>query len=414
MSDSLAIAAVTATLRNLLENGIKDSIPDINVSTLPPDKVAQNNSGNQLNIFLYQTRPNAAWRNMDMPHQVKPGETGFPPLALNLHYLLSAYGKDNDIDAHKILGLAALILHDHAELTKEEIKNALEDNDLHEQCERVRITPDDLSLDDLSKIWNTFQTQYRISAPYRASVVLIESERPRRTPLPVLTRGKDDAGIQSQPDLISPFPTIESVILPKKQPAAQLEDVLTLKGHHLDGDSQKVRFVNTRLTDPIDIAPLAGATATEIKVKIPDDPDNWPIGFYSVSVVISKAGEQNRRTNEMTFALAPKILDIDPPNPVNRDAAGNVTLEITLKPNVQAEQEEPFQPKQSASLLLGDREICADTITAATNKLTFNIQNAQTGFYYVRLRIDGVDSLLIVDRSATPPKFDDELKVEIR
>ena len=188
MSDSLAIAAVTATLRNLLENGIKDTIPDITVSTRPPDKVAQNSDGNQLNIFLYQTRPNAAWRNMDMPRQIKPGETGFPPLALNLHYLMSAYGKDNDIDAHKILGLAALILHDHAELTREEIRNALEDNDLHEQCERVRITPDDLSLDDLSKIWNTFQTQYRISAPYKVSVVLIESDRPRKTPCNCDTR----------------------------------------------------------------------------------------------------------------------------------------------------------------------------------------------------------------------------------
>ena len=40
-----------------------------------------NNTANQLNLFLYQTMVNAAWRNMDMPRQVKPGETGQPPLA---------------------------------------------------------------------------------------------------------------------------------------------------------------------------------------------------------------------------------------------------------------------------------------------------------------------------------------------
>jgi len=47
-----------------------------------------------------------------------------------------------------------------------------------------------MSLEDVSKLWTTFQTQYRISAAYEVSVVIIESSRIVKTPLPVLTRGE--------------------------------------------------------------------------------------------------------------------------------------------------------------------------------------------------------------------------------
>ena len=103
MSNALAIAACTATLRNLLLAGIPaldSSLSDLQVTTQPPDLARRNVTTSQLNVFLYQTVVNAAWRNLDMPRQVRPGETGAPPLPLNLHYLLTAYGRgENDNDA---------------------------------------------------------------------------------------------------------------------------------------------------------------------------------------------------------------------------------------------------------------------------------------------------------------------------
>ena len=69
------------------------------MTTLPLDKARGNNNNNQLNLFLYQIARNAAWSNRDIPQQVKPGETGVPPLALNLYYLVTAYGRDDDADA---------------------------------------------------------------------------------------------------------------------------------------------------------------------------------------------------------------------------------------------------------------------------------------------------------------------------
>jgi hypothetical protein len=96
----------------------------------------------QLNLFLYQTVVNAAWRNLDMPRQVRPGEVA--PLALNLHYLVTAYGRgetDNDGTSHRVLSGAMSVLHDHPVLGQSEIAASLPNNDLAEQFERLRITP---------------------------------------------------------------------------------------------------------------------------------------------------------------------------------------------------------------------------------------------------------------------------------
>ena len=81
MSNPLAIAATTLTLQAILQNGIVSDptdpdLTDTTVTILPPDKARGNASANQLNLFLYQILPNAAWRNMNIPSQVMPGETG--------------------------------------------------------------------------------------------------------------------------------------------------------------------------------------------------------------------------------------------------------------------------------------------------------------------------------------------------
>ena len=146
MSDSLSIAAVTSTLRALLASGVRNVLTNQDgVTTRPLDRARTGGSNlKQLNLYLYQTAVNAALRNQDFPSRTKPGETGHPPLALDLHYLVTAYGEgDEDLkgDGHQLLGQAMLTLHDHAVLSREEIKNAQPQSNLHEQIERIRITP---------------------------------------------------------------------------------------------------------------------------------------------------------------------------------------------------------------------------------------------------------------------------------
>jgi hypothetical protein len=359
-------------------------------------------TSNQLNLFLYQTMLSAAWRNMDLPQSVNRGERGFPALGLNLYYLMTAYGRDNDdVFGHRVLGRAMRLLHDNPLLGPDDIKGALLSNDLWQQVERVRITPQPLTVDEMSKLWTIFQTQYRISAAYEVAVVLIESRRPTPRPLPVLTRGVGDVGVVVQPDLTPPFPTILSMTMPSQQLSARLGDQLVVTGHHLDGAATVV-FVNPQ-AGSINVAPQAGATAKTLTVQIPNDPVNWPAGLYVVSAVIQHAGQPDRLTNEVPVLLAPRIQNIAP-NPAARDIVGSVTLQISCSPEV--------RPLQRASLLIDDREVPAQTVAAPTNLLTFLIPHAPAGAHYLRLRVDGVESWL-VDRTQVPPVFDPTQRVTV-
>lgn len=417
MSNALAIAAVTATLRSLLTAAL--GIGD--VTTKPLDK-ARTGLADQVNIFLYQTMVNGSLRNMPMPHQVKPGETSFPPLALNLFYLITAYGQDDDdASGHQLLGRAMIALHDHAVLSREDIFNATEsplpDSDLHVQVERLRITPQPMPLEEMSKLWTTFQTQFRISAAYQISVVLIESKRAATTPLPVLTRGsQSDSGVTSQANLTPPFPTILSVTPPDRQFSALLGDTLSIVGHNLDGTNISVRIAHPLLAEERVLAPLGGSTVNGVEFEIPDEPANFPAGFYTLAVEVTRPGETFSRTsNRLSFSLAPEIATALPLT-VTRDADGLVTLSLDCRPEVRF--------GQRAALLLGHREIQPEPfpfplpVPPQTGTLTFEFDNPtplespDPSEYFARLRVDGVDSPLI-DRTGDLPVFRNNQKVTI-
>jgi len=410
MSNSQAIAATTATLQYILLKGVTadSDLNDTSVTALPLDKArSPQNNANQLNIFLYQILPNAAWRNSMMPRQTQPGETAISPLPLSLYYLLTAFGRDNDAAqpyGHQLMGKAMSVLYDNAVLSAEEIRAAtsaiLPTSDLDQQIERVRVTLQPLSVEEISKLWTGFATQYRLSAAYEVSVALIESTRAAQTPLPVLTRGQADHGVTSQPNLISPFPTLEGLTPPNSQTSVRLGETLTLTGINLSGSNIGVVFNHSLWSDPVEVPPDAGASDTQLPVTIPNQPAAWPAGFYTVEVMVQRPNESYRRaTNQLPFPFAPSITIAPPTAP-----AGNITYTATVTPQV--------WPEQRAALLLGDKEILADPHPAQTGTLTFQAVGVTAGDYYVRLRVDGVDSIL-VNRSVTPPVFDPTQKVTV-
>jgi len=409
MSNPLAVAAATVTLQAILLNGVTadPDLSDATVTVLPLDKARGSNTANQLNLFLYQVLPDAAWRNMNIPTQVGPLETGTPPLPLTMHYLLTAFGRDDDATlpfGHHLLGQAMSVLYDHALLGPDEIRAAtavpLPTSNLDQQIERVRITLQPLSLEEISKLWTGFATQYRLSVAYEVSVALIDSTQSRRAPLPVLTRGPSDQGILSQSNLLNPFPALTQVQLPNNQPSALLGDTLVLTGNNLNGTSLGVQFNHPLFTAPVEVAPLPGGTATQVKVQIPNVPANWPAGFYSIAVLVQRPGETYRRTtNLLSFSLAPKLA-ISPAT-----AAGpNITYTATCVPDV--------LPLQEATLLISDQEVVAQPHPTQTSTLTFNALGLGAGSYFVRLRVDGVDSLL-VKANVTPPVFDTTQQVTV-
>jgi hypothetical protein len=413
MSNALAIAAVTATLRNLLTEGVTadPDLADTVVTMQPLDRARVNGiTANQVNIFLYHVLPSGTWRNMDMPGRVRSGESSQPPLGLNLYYLLTAFGRDNDTQrpfSHQLMGRAMSLLNDHPLLGADEIKNALADNDLWLQVERVRFTLQPFSVEEIAKLWTGFQTQYRLSVAYEAAVVLIESARAVVASLPVLKRGADDSGVNSQTNLLSPFPTLQQIIFPRNQTTAALGDTLTLKGYKLSGAAVSVQFSHRLLDSSIEVS-ASSATDTEITVSLASNPPAdgdaalWPAGPYMVAVVVQDKDGNPEISKAMPLALSPKITT---KLPMKAKRKGDVvTCTITCTPEV--------RPEQQVALLIGSQEVPAPQLAAQTNSITFVVPTMNPGSYFIRLRVDGTDSQL-VDRTTPTPDFDTTQKVTI-
>jgi len=404
MSNALAIAASTLTLHNLL----RGAVPSNNVSLQPPDKARNGGSGDQLNLFLYQTLLSPAWRNAEMPRSVKSGEMGPPPLALNLHYLITAYG-ENEAKSHEVLGKAMRILHDHMVISSDDIKNAtqteLPSSDLHQQIERIRITPLQMSLEETSKLWSGFQTNYRLSAAYEVSVILIESTRPINSALPVLRQGKEDRGPFA---VASGDPQLYEVRTPNNLPGAPLGSVLRLLGANLEPDL-KVRISNSRLTNPFTLNPLLGSRSDQLQVQLPTGSSantDWVSGFYTVALLRNIAPLPAWASNEVAFALVPTITVAPLTAP-----AGDLTLTLTCKPRV--------RPEQTVLLIFAGQQIAPQSITdpappADPTGLQFFVPGIAKNpeGYPVRLRIDGVDSLPMILQNGIY-QFDPNQKVVV-
>lgn len=438
MSSFLAVGAVTALLKSLLEEGLirrelSDKLGgDPGVDAVAPDliqEIAKNKT--RLNLFLYQATPNSGWRNVGLPsHNGKGERISAPPLALDLHYLLTAYSKET-FGAEILLGFAMQLLHETPVLTRQVIRekqqewssgndnsllSTLAATNLAEQVEQIKISPQSMEPESISRLWMGFKADFRPTAAYQVTVVLIESELAGRSPLPVLTRGPADSGVVSQADLIAPFPSLTDVVPPNQQASAQLADDLVLQGHHLDGDNITVRFTDPRSQRVLETTPIAGNTSERITARLRDARDpaappgtppevTWAAGLYSVAVLVQRPDETFRRTtNELPFALAPTILspvEVGDGNPPGEDG---ITFTVECEPEV--------RPEQRVVLLVGDIEVPSGPRETQTGTLTFVTSSIAPGEYFVRLRVDGVDSHL-VDRSSTPPAFDPDQKVTV-
>jgi hypothetical protein len=406
MSSPNALATVTATLHHILSN----VAPGVVVTTQSPSVARVDNTSDQINVFLYGIHYNPTFRNSPMPGEVNRGESAFPPMPLVLKYLITSYGAgDDDISGQEVLGQAMSLLHDHPLLGRADIEGISPDSDLQNQIEKVRITPDVLTLDDMSKLWTSFQSaEYRLSTGYELSVVLIESDRPSNTPLPVLKRGEEDRGASV---LAAPAPSLTGLRFLNQKPSAELGDMISLLGEHLSDVNTVVRLQHPLLDDSIVLQPESPLSGTEMEFQIPTFADDvelgskWPAGFYSVSLVTQITDVPTVVSNSVSMPLSPSIESIDPVIAT----AGSIVFTIECLPQI--------RDGQKVSLLFSDQIIASDVITTpadptARTTITFTVDNALSKAtpYVLRLRVDGADSIPI-DFSGDTPEFDDSQKV---
>ncbi|HEU5137487.1 MAG TPA: DUF4255 domain-containing protein [Steroidobacteraceae bacterium] len=422
MSTALAIAGVTAVLRDLLNDELVNANvagevgQSVVVTTLPPDRVVpeNGNEASQLNVFLRHVSPNIGWRNEGLPSRDGAGRTRLSnaPLALNLHYLISAYGAE-PLHAEILLGHAMQLLHENPAIPREALRRSLgQEADpnlilppalqslaecgLAEQVEQLRITPEYLSTEEVSKFWTATLTHYRPCASYLVTVVLIQKENPRPQPLPVLRRN-----IGAVPSLLPPVPVITAISPAAKLPVAQVDRAVGLEGMHLAGTAREVILSNDRFSIDETLVP-SGTGSDRMEFIIANArAEDFPVGVYRLSARLQPTGDTVvRETNSLAFTLAPTI---DGP-PVDMTRTGTtVTFSLNCLPAVRA--------TQSVRLVIAGREVLAQPISSPTTRqLSFSMPDAPVGEFPACLRVDGIDSPMI-DVEAIPPVFSHRINI---
>src|SRR5437879_4186832 len=132
MSDFFAVAGVTAVLKSILTNALTSSGVNMAfatpafVSALSPDLVPTGaDEVPQLNLFMYYASTNSSYRNTNLPSRDSQGNRlSNPPLALNLHYLMSAYGK-TELDPEILLSWAMQIFYENPVLSRQTVQTLL-------------------------------------------------------------------------------------------------------------------------------------------------------------------------------------------------------------------------------------------------------------------------------------------------
>ncbi len=160
----------------------------VNVTGLSPD-AARQGQGTQLCMYLYhidenKTQESLFWNSQSQTAGGPP--VRYQPMALDLYYLLSAFAEGNYVQEQQAMSIAMRVFHENP------IVRGL---DAGGQPWEATLTLERRSYDELSLLWQATASALRVSAVYRAAVVLIEPE-PAPPPGPPVS----SVGLAVEPD----------------------------------------------------------------------------------------------------------------------------------------------------------------------------------------------------------------------
>lgn len=408
MSNYLAIATVTATLNELLRPNVESEVTGAAMTMKRPDDSALDSSSTPgVNIFLYQVTPNPAYRNDDLPTRRADGTlVERPQVALDLHYLLTFYGNEDNLEPQRLLGSTVRTLHARPLLTRQAIRDTvvnpslpyLAGSNLADQIELVKFTPTPLNLEELSKLWSVFfQTTYKLSVAYVGNLVLIDADDNPQQALPVRARNV----------YVRTFhhPVVEEVETDDglNNPIFS-SSTLVIKGKRLRGDVTALRIgeaeytpARENLSDKRIVINLSAPTSGSLRA-----------GQQALQVIhrlllgTPPTEHEGVESNAMPLLLRPTIRQTTPPayDIQLSSSSGSQIVTVTLNPEV--------GDRQRVVLILNEfgnttdpegYSFLADTRTTAGNTITFTFADGQinTGDYIVRVQVDGAQSVPLHD-----------------
>ena len=151
--------AADATVRSLV--GTEEAIVFLNPTDTAKD------SSNRVSLWMYLIAEDEFVKNAPTP-RISDTLEQFPPLGLDLYYLLTPFGTSADADL-LILGRAVQALYDSGRTTLV--------NPAAQVAEQLSITLFRRTLDELSRVWEALQEPYRLSVCYQVKISRVDSLR---------------------------------------------------------------------------------------------------------------------------------------------------------------------------------------------------------------------------------------------
>jgi len=410
MSDYLAVGGVSAVLTALLNNALSNGGPATVLVSPPgitnkaPDMIATSSDElPQLNLFMYYASINPALRNIGLPSIDSNGsQLSNPPLAINLHYLVTAYGA-NAFDPELLLAFAMQVFHNTPVVPRDVIQSALSalssgtptseqklvsGSTLASQIEHIRITPETLTTEEIYRLWTAFQTHYRPTTSYQVSVVLIQDTQSYQSNRPVQNRA------------LVAMPLTGPMIAAVSPQMVATGQILTINGSNFLNGAPSNTLVSFDGNTPVAAASVQGNC---VRVAVPTTLEAGSCNvrvMCNVTFPYSSAPYPCFASNAAPFQLIPTLQPAAKPP---YQATQGDALTLTVSPAA--------GNMQQVVVYIGDQAIPQPAqvpLTAPTTSATVTVTVPSTiapGTYPIRVEVDGAQSLLTQDTTSGSPTF---------
>lgn len=385
------------------------NVPDEPDPTASPDC--------ELNLFLFHLSEDKYVRNQFWSQEFVTGQppgprrqpVAYEPLGLDVFYLLSAHAKGSPVHEQQAMSIAVRALHEHATI------RLLTPTPTGQATSEITLTMENPSSDELSRLWQALNEPMRLTAQYKASIMLLMPETGAVKQPKVLTRSvtaapQDTDGDGIRPHLVATsrrvtvvapdgpvsYDQTPATVAPARAGAPGQEvvirgaaikdsDTVFLVTHQPDGTEieQDVTAWKVALTHPY-TPPLSGGIP--VRLRPPAAPGACPLpGRYTVR--IGRPSEPAFRSNDVPLSIAPWV-DAST-GPKIAPVAGAFTCEVANVPGAGAELRlgaTPMSRRPAGPPAAGEWQLAGTT-------LTFRAPGGlQAGEYAVRLRAADIEA----------------------
>jgi hypothetical protein len=179
-----SLLALEEFFKNRLPAELSNAPTNARVALLGSADVSKSITGNVLGIYLHRLTVDPHGRARYFPAQGSDSNAPAPELPVNLHFFLISAATSATIEVD-LMSWAMVELANHGQLDISHVAGT--DSDWGER-EMLNIEPEEMSTEDLMRIWDVFETPYTCTVPYIARTVRLRLDQQQIHGPAVVTR----------------------------------------------------------------------------------------------------------------------------------------------------------------------------------------------------------------------------------